>query len=135
MMKGAASSHRQSGMLATDSSAERVGVLLMALGGPDSLESVGPYLQDLRGGRPTPPALIDEITERYRVTGGKSPVLAITRELAGKSRGAFGRAGRRRMSTLGSGTGIPRSARSIARSSKTASGGSSVSAWRLRTRR
>ena len=83
-MKGAASSHRQSGMLATDSSAERVGVLLMALGGPDSLESVGPYLQDLRGGRPTPPALIDEITERYRVTGGKSPVLAITRELAGK---------------------------------------------------
>src|SRR5205823_14003550 len=83
-MKGAASSHRQSGMLATDSSAERVGVLLMALGGPDSLESVGPYLQDLRGGRPTPPALIDEITERYRVTGGRSPVLAITRELAGK---------------------------------------------------
>src|SRR6266487_1550515 len=83
-MKGAASSHRQSGMPATDSYEDRLGVLLMALGGPDSLESVGPYLQDLRGGRPTPPALIDEITERYRVTGGKSPVLAITRELAGK---------------------------------------------------
>ena len=83
-MKGAASSHRQSGMPVTDSHEDRLGVLLMALGGPDSLESVGPYLQELRGGRPTPPALIDEITERYRITGGKSPVLAITRELAGK---------------------------------------------------
>ena len=50
-------------------------------------------------------------------------------------RGAFGRAGRRRMSTWGSGTGIPQSARSIVRSSKMASGGSSGSAWRLRTRR
>ena len=84
MIKDAASRHRQSGMPATYSPPDRIGVLLMALGGPDSLESVGPYLQDLRGGRPTPPALIDEITERYRVTGGKSPVLAITRELARK---------------------------------------------------
>jgi len=84
MIKGADSRHRQSGMPAPYSPRDRIGVLLMALGGPDSLESVGPYLQDLRGGRPTPPALIDEITERYRVTGGKSPVLAITRELAGK---------------------------------------------------
>src|SRR5512132_1075025 len=84
MTKGAASRHRLSEMPATDSPEDRIGVLLMALGGPDSLESVGPYLQDLRGGRPTPQALIDEITERYRVTGGQSPVLAITRELAGK---------------------------------------------------
>ena len=28
-------------------------VFLMALGGPDSLENVEPYLLDLRGGRPT----------------------------------------------------------------------------------
>jgi len=62
----------------------RIGVLLMALGGPDSLEAVGPYLNELRGGRPTPPELIEEIEQRYRVTGGKSPVLAITTELAGK---------------------------------------------------
>src|SRR5438309_4813931 len=84
MTKGAASSHRQSEMPAMDSPQERIGIFLMALGGPDSLESVGPYLQELRGGRPTPQSLIDEITERYRVTGGKSPVLSITRELAGK---------------------------------------------------
>src|SRR5438105_11185819 len=56
----------------------------MAMGGPDSLEAVGPYLNDVRGGRPTPPELVAEITERYRATGGKSPVLAITKEVAGK---------------------------------------------------
>jgi len=54
----------------------------MAMGGPDSLEAVGLYLNDVRGGRPTPTELVQEITERYRATGGKSPVLAITREVA-----------------------------------------------------
>ncbi|MGH7164832.1 MAG: ferrochelatase [Nitrospiraceae bacterium] len=61
-----------------------IAVLLMAMGGPDSLESVEPYLLDVRGGRPTPPDLVEEIRERYRVTGGKSPVLGITREVARK---------------------------------------------------
>ena len=59
-----------------------IGVLLMALGGPDSLEAVGPYLQDIRGGRPTPSELVREITDRYRATGGKSPVLATMKEVA-----------------------------------------------------
>jgi ferrochelatase len=54
-------------------------VLLMALGGPDSVENVAPYLFDVRGGRPTPPELIAEIRARYRATGGKSPVLEIMR--------------------------------------------------------
>src|SRR5438309_9531156 len=54
----------------------------MAMGGPDSLEAVGPYLNDVRGGRPTPPELVQEIMERYRATGGKSPALAITTEAA-----------------------------------------------------
>src|SRR5205823_5026793 len=61
-----------------------IGVLLMALGGPDSLEAVGSYLQDIRGGRPTPPELVREITDRYRATGGKSPVLATMKEVAQK---------------------------------------------------
>ena len=52
-----------------------IGILLMALGGPDSLAAVEPFLKDVRGGRPTPPGLLHEITERYRATGGKSPVL------------------------------------------------------------
>jgi len=61
-----------------------IAILLMAMGGPDRLENVEPYLLDVRGGRPTPPELVEEIRERYRVTGGKSPVLGITREVARK---------------------------------------------------
>jgi ferrochelatase len=63
---------------------EKIAVFLMALGGPDSLENVEPYLLDLRGGRPTSAELIEEIKERYRATGGKSPVLEITQALAAK---------------------------------------------------
>lgn len=59
-------------------------VLLMAMGGPDSLENVEPFLRDVRGGRPTPPELVEEIRERYRVTGGKSPAVGITHEVAKK---------------------------------------------------
>jgi protoporphyrin/coproporphyrin ferrochelatase len=66
------------------SAADRIAVFLMALGGPDSLESVEPYLLDLRGGRPTSPELVEEIRERYRATGGRSPVLDVTRSLGAK---------------------------------------------------
>lgn len=59
-------------------------ILLMAVGGPDKLDNVEPYLLDVRGGRPTPPELVDEIKERYRATGGKSPVLGIMQEVARK---------------------------------------------------
>ncbi|MDH4186881.1 MAG: ferrochelatase, partial [Nitrospira sp.] len=59
-------------------------VLLMAMGGPDSLENVEPFLLDVRGGRPTPPELVEEIRERYRATGGKSPAVGITKNLAKK---------------------------------------------------
>ena len=57
-------------------------VLLMAMGGPDRLENVEAYLKDVRGGRATAPELVEEIRERYRLTGGKSPVLGITSEVA-----------------------------------------------------
>jgi ferrochelatase len=61
---------------------EIFGVLLMAYGGPDSLDDIPAYLLDIRGGRPTSPELIDEITENYRRIGGKSPLLDITRRQA-----------------------------------------------------
>jgi len=63
-------------------SSSHTAVLLMALGGPDCVENVEPYLLDVRGGRPTPAELIEEIRERYRLTGGQSPVLGIMREVA-----------------------------------------------------
>ncbi len=59
-------------------------VLLMAMGGPDCLENVEPFLRDVRGGRPTPQELVEEIRERYRATGGKSPAVGITQEVAKK---------------------------------------------------
>ena len=61
-----------------------IAIMLMAMGGPDKLDNVEPYLLDVRGGRPTPPEFVEEIRERYRVTGGKSPVLSITREVGRK---------------------------------------------------
>ena len=59
-------------------------VILLAYGGPDSLDDIPGYLLDIRGGRPTSQALIDDITGRYRQIGGKSPLLAITRDVAAK---------------------------------------------------
>jgi ferrochelatase len=59
-----------------------IGVLVMAYGGPDSLEDVEPYLLDVRGGRPTPPAIVEEVRDRYRAIGGRSPILERTRQQA-----------------------------------------------------
>ncbi|HEX9340678.1 MAG TPA: ferrochelatase [Thermoplasmata archaeon] len=59
-----------------------IGVLLMALGGPDSLDAVEPFLRNVRHGRPTPKAMLDEFRERYRRIGGKSPLLGISLDQA-----------------------------------------------------
>jgi uroporphyrinogen decarboxylase/ferrochelatase len=55
-----------------------VGVLVMAYGGPESLDELPGYLADIRHGRPTPRAVLDEITENYRAIGGRSPLREIT---------------------------------------------------------
>jgi len=55
-----------------------IGVLVMAYGGPASLDEIPGYLSDIRHGRPTPRAVLDEITENYRTIGGGSPLLAVT---------------------------------------------------------
>ena len=65
-------------------SSKPIAVLLMAMGGPDCLENVEPFLLDVRGGRATPPELLAEIQSRYRATGGKSPAVDITRSVAKK---------------------------------------------------
>jgi protoporphyrin/coproporphyrin ferrochelatase len=56
-----------------------VGVLVMAYGGPLSVDEIPGYLADIRGGRPTPRAVVEEITENYRAIGGRSPLLDVTR--------------------------------------------------------
>jgi ferrochelatase len=57
-------------------------VLLLAHGAPERVEDIGEYLRFVRGGRPTPDALIEEVADRYRQIGGGSPLLARTREQA-----------------------------------------------------
>jgi ferrochelatase len=54
----------------------------MAYGGPDSLEEIPGYLADIRHGRATPRAVVDEITENYRAIGGRSPLLDVSRRQA-----------------------------------------------------
>lgn len=61
---------------------QTVGVLLMAYGAANSLEEVAPYLADIRAGRPPSPELVEEVKQRYRLMGGKSPLLEITRQQA-----------------------------------------------------
>lgn len=66
----------------------------MAYGGPDSLDDVRPYLLDVRNYRPTSDHIVDEITERYRRIGGRSPILELTRaEAAGIERALNANAG------------------------------------------
>ena len=57
-----------------------IGVLIMAYGGPNSLEEIPGYLADIRSGRPTTPAVLEEIRHNYEQIGGKSPLLQFTRQ-------------------------------------------------------
>jgi ferrochelatase len=62
----------------------RRAVILMAYGSPDRLEDVPAYYEDIRGGRPVRPELLDELVERYRRlgvgNGSRSPLNSVTEE-------------------------------------------------------
>jgi ferrochelatase len=51
----------------------------MAYGGPSSLDELPGYLADIRSGRPTTKAVLDEMTHNYTLIGGKSPLLETTK--------------------------------------------------------
>ena len=61
---------------------EKIAVLLMAHGGPDSLNDVEPILRHIMKERVPSPEVIAQIKERYRLIGGKSPLLEIARQQA-----------------------------------------------------
>jgi protoporphyrin/coproporphyrin ferrochelatase len=48
-------------------------VILIALGGPRSLDEVGPFMAAFMG-RPAPPPVVAAVVERYKLIGGKSPL-------------------------------------------------------------
>ena len=54
------------------------GVLLMAYGTPASLDDVEPYYTDIRRGRRPSPELLEELKDRYRTVGGRTPLLEIS---------------------------------------------------------
>ncbi|MGO8787693.1 MAG: ferrochelatase [Terriglobia bacterium] len=54
------------------------GVLLLAHGAPDKLDDIPEFLLNVRGGRPLPDPVVKEITHRYSLIGGGSPLLRIT---------------------------------------------------------
>ncbi len=64
--------------MATD---EKRGVLLLAFGAADSLDDIEPFLKNILRGRSTPPELLERTIERYKLIGGRSPLLDITEEL------------------------------------------------------
>lgn len=61
---------------------DRKGVLVMAYGTPKDLDDVEPYYTDIRHGRPPPPEQLEDLRERYRAIGGKSPLLGLTKTQA-----------------------------------------------------
>ena len=45
---------------------------------PERVEDIRPYLEDIREGRPVSDAAVEELTERYRRIGGRSPLDEMT---------------------------------------------------------
>jgi ferrochelatase len=57
------------------------GILLLGFGGPDSIESVGPFMCNLMGREPSP-ELLERICGNYSAIGGKSPLVDIANDIA-----------------------------------------------------
>jgi len=72
-----------------------IGLLVMAYGGPNTLDEVEPYLMDVRGYRPTAPEIIHEVRERYREIGGRSPILEQTQAQASALEAALNKNGQK----------------------------------------
>ena len=53
-------------------------VILMAYGSPSTAEDVPAYLADVREGRPVSQEAVEELVDRYRRIGGRSPLDEIT---------------------------------------------------------
>lgn len=60
----------------------KAGVLLLAFGGPSTMDEVRPFLARVLAGRPVPQERFDEVVHHYEVIGGRSPLPEITRQQA-----------------------------------------------------
>ena len=64
-----------------DDSGEYDALLLVAFGGPESIDDVDPFLARVTAGRPIPPERLAQVADRYRSVGGRSPLNARLRTL------------------------------------------------------
>lgn len=64
-----------------------IAVLLLGFGGPDSLEAVEPFLENLFGDKEKAKSRAPAVIERYKQIGGRSPFLEIAREQAQRLEG------------------------------------------------
>jgi ferrochelatase len=53
-------------------------VLLIAFGGPTSMQEVRPFLANVLRGRPIPPERVEEVVRHYEEIGGRSPLNELT---------------------------------------------------------
>jgi len=70
-------------------------VLLIAFGGPNSMDDVRPFLANVLRGRPVPPQRIEEVVHHYEVIGGRSPLNELTLRQAEALRALLAREGPR----------------------------------------
>jgi protoporphyrin/coproporphyrin ferrochelatase len=58
------------------------GILVLAYGTPERPEDVEPYYTHIRGGRPPSPESLRNLQERYRLVGGRTPLLDLSQGVA-----------------------------------------------------
>ena len=58
------------------------GILVLAYGTPDKPEDIEPYYTHIRGGRPPSPESLHNLQERYRLVGGRTPLLDLSQGVA-----------------------------------------------------
>ncbi|MEO6025898.1 MAG: ferrochelatase [Candidatus Binatia bacterium] len=68
-------------------------VLLIAFGGPERMEDVRPFLDNVLRGRPVPRERYEDVVHHYELIGGRSPLNALTFAQADGLRGALVAAG------------------------------------------
>ncbi|GAB4214437.1 MAG: ferrochelatase [Roseiflexaceae bacterium] len=55
-----------------------IGVFVLAYGTPETLDDVEPYYTHIRGGRKPSPEALENLRERYRLVGGRTPLKDLT---------------------------------------------------------
>jgi ferrochelatase len=68
-------------------------VLVLGFGGPERMEDVLPFLENVTRGRGVPRERLEEVAENYRQFGGRSPINDHCRELLAALRAELDRAG------------------------------------------